>query len=198
MLPEARIVHSLPGRFRLKFDRQTAADALLAMAEQMQGCPGIRSITANPLTGSLLILHDTQEEAILRYAEAQAVFKARPAGETQDRPDPAAGLRALSQGVHQVTGGSIDLDGLLVLVLTGLAVQQAIEGNVMVPAAALLWNAYTLSRLPPLHAELPAQGARAADRAEPTSDAPHKGRAKTASPARTRQNARKHRAATAR
>lgn len=161
------------------------------MAEKMQGCPGIRSITANPLTGSLLILHATGEDEILRFAELHALFSVQPTSGEEARIDAAAGLRALSQGVRQVTGGTLDLDGLLMLALAGLALQQAIEGNVMVPAAALLWNAYTLSRLPPLDANPP--GPAAAGEVPTATAVPHKGRAKTASAAKTRQKARKHR-----
>lgn len=196
MQAEARIVHSLPGRLRFKFDRLGEADELLAVAEKMQGCPGIRSVTANPLTGSLLILHDTCEADIMHYAESHSLFSVRPVGAAPARPDAAAGLRALSQGVRQVTNGSVDLDGLLMLVLTGLAIQQAIEGNIMVPAAALLWNAYTLSRMPPLDASAPQPAA--AGELLTAAAVPHKGRAKTAGAAKTRQNARKHRATAAR
>lgn len=196
MLPEARLVHRLPGRLRFKFDRLRAAEQLLAVAEKMQGCPGIRSVTANPLTGSLLILHDTCEADIMHYAESQSLFSVRPLGAAPTRPDAAAGLRALNQGLRQVTNGSVDLDGFLVLVLTGLAIQQAIEGNIMVPAAALLWNAYTLSRMPPLDANPP--GPAAGGEVSTAAALPHKGRAKTASAAKTRQSARKHRATAAR
>lgn len=130
----------------------------------------------------------------MHYAESQALFSVRPVGPAPARPDAAAGLRALSQGVRQVTNGSVDLDGLLMLVLTGLAIQQAIEGNIMVPAAALLWNAYTLSRMPPLDANPPA----AAGEVPTAAAVPRRGPAKMASAAKTRLNARKHRATAAR
>lgn len=196
MRAEARIVHSLPGRLRIKFDRLRGAEELLAVADKMQGCPGIRSVTANPLTGSLLILHDTCEAEIVHYAEAQSLFSVRPLGEAPARSDAAAGLRALSQGVRLVTGDAVDLDGLLVLLLTGLAIQQAIEGNLMAPAATLLWYAYTLSRMPPLDASAPQPAA--AGEVRTASAVPHKARARPSGAAKTRQNARKHRATAAR
>ncbi len=194
MLPEARIVHRLPGRLRFRFDRLGAAEQLLALAEKMQACPGVRSVSANPLTGSLLILHATSDTEILRYAESHALFSVRPTSRDEAQPDAAAGLRALSQGVRQVTGGAIDLDGFLLLVLTGLAIQQAIEGNVMVPAAALLWNAYTLSRMPPLDPDRSQPVATGEGVPQAEAAALRKGRRGTPGAGKSRQTARKHRA----
>ncbi|MFN3594155.1 MAG: hypothetical protein ACK4TK_05665 [Thiobacillaceae bacterium] len=198
MLPEAVIAHRLPGRLRLRLDRQRAGPVLLAVAEKLQACPGIRSVTVNPLTGSLLILHATGEDEILRYAESHALFSVRPTSGGEARTDATAGLRALSQGVRQVTGGTLDLDGLLMLALTGLALQQAIEGNVMVPAAALLWNAYTLSRMPPLEPYTPQPDATAEGVPQTDVAALRKSRRGTPGAGKSRQTARKHRASAAR
>ncbi len=155
MPPEAIVVHRLPGRVRLRLaELRNDPESLASMVGRLRGVPGIRAAEANAVTGGLLLHYEGQEAAILAAAAAEGGFRL-----TSAEPTPAdlrgrleQGMRNLSQGLRTVTGGEVDLNGLLVVGLTLLAIQQAIEGNVMVPAAALLWNAYQAARMPPLDA----------------------------------------------
>ncbi|MCU0842022.1 MAG: hypothetical protein MUC79_09915 [Thiobacillaceae bacterium] len=153
MLADARVVHRSPGRLRIRFEQHRRdAASLSRLCSALGVCPGIVGVSHNPLTGSLLILHHADEATILRFAASQGLFETAPhdSGPPDVQAEMAAGLDGFSQALRRVSGNSLDANGLLVLGLAALAIQQAIEGNVMVPAASLLWYAYSASRMPPL------------------------------------------------
>ena len=155
MPPEAIVVHRLPGRLRLRLaELRNDPEALARVAALLQAIPRMQAVESNALTGSLLLRYEGPEAEILQAAAAEGDIRLMPAEPA--KPDLRGrldeGMRNLSRGLQTVTGGEVDLNGLLVVGLTLLAIQQAIEGNVMVPAAALLWNAYQAARMPPLDA----------------------------------------------
>ncbi len=153
MPPDARIVHQTAGRLRLKFDgRKNDTTFFARLSGELRSCPGIREVRGNPVTGSVLILHEADSAQILQDAADRGLFDVHPqdagAGDLQARM--TSGLGELGRTVQDVTGGALDFNALLVLGLAGLAIQQAIEGNVMVPAVSLLWYAYNAARMPPM------------------------------------------------
>lgn len=151
---DAVVVHRLPGRLRLRLSElRNDPESLASIAASLRCLPGIQAVEANAVTGSLLIRYEGPEAPILQAAARDGSLRLVTATE-EAVPDLSGrldeGMRNLSRGLQTVTGGEVDLNGLLVVGLTLLAIQQAIEGNVMVPAAALLWNAYQAARMPPL------------------------------------------------
>jgi hypothetical protein len=104
---------------------------------------------ANPLTASLLILHDGPFEVVAAFAEGRQLFRlgGAPSSKTL-KAQAAAGLQEASRNLELVSGGELDLDGLLLLGMTGLAIHQAIEGNIMAPAVTLMWYALNAARGP--------------------------------------------------
>lgn len=152
MLPDTRIVHRLPGRLRIKFDKQKGDVAFFSMlSSELRTCPGVLDVTANPVTASALIQHTGAESKVLQFAAAHRLFNVitsngSPA-DTQARM--AAGPGSFSRDLKRVSGGSMDMNALVVMGLTGLAIQQAIQGNIMAPALSLLWYAYSASRMTP-------------------------------------------------
>lgn len=154
MPPDAIVVHRLPGRLRLRLtELRNDPEALANVAAKLRATPGIQAVEANAVTGSLLLRYEGLEAEIMPAAASAGGFRIVTDGEreaTDMRGRLDEGMRNLSRGLQTVTGGEMDLNGLLVVGLTILAIQQAIEGNVMVPAAALLWNAYQAARMPRL------------------------------------------------
>lgn len=179
MPPDAVIVHRLPGRLRLRLSAlKNDPQALAAVAAELKAIPGMQAVEVNAPTGSLLLRYAGPEAAILQAAASQDGFRLTVAGaataDLRGRLDE--GMRNLSRGLQTVTGGEVDLNGLLVVGLTLLAIQQAIEGNVMVPAAALLWNAYQAARMPPLDARHQAEAEPAPPAAASKTTAGKRGR----------------------
>ncbi len=154
---EARIIHRVPGRLRLKLiDKSGVAAGLERLAAQVRGLPGVIEVSANPLTGSLLILHTGPAGPLLEQAEARRLLRVVSVPPQSLHARVAAGLEESSRNLQVVTGGELDLNGLLIVALTGLAIHQALQGQFMAPAISLLWYALNAARMPPWRHEGPA------------------------------------------
>jgi hypothetical protein len=58
---EIRIVHAIPGRVRLKVAGLKANPSLgLTIQKRLRTVPGIRTVETKPLTGSILVLFDSE------------------------------------------------------------------------------------------------------------------------------------------
>lgn len=162
MPPDAIVVHRLPGRLRLRLtELRNDPEALANVVANLRTIPGIQAVEASAVTGSVLLRYEGVEAVVMSAVASAGGFRITTDGEreaTDLRGRLDVGMRNLSRGLQRVTGGEVDLNGLLVVGLTVLAIQQAIEGNVMIPAAALLWNAYQAARMPPLDARREAGG----------------------------------------
>ncbi|HET9014478.1 MAG TPA: HAD-IC family P-type ATPase [Thermomicrobiaceae bacterium] len=80
---ETQVIHSLPGRLRLRLPANLA-DRPASLEERLRRIPGVRGVRVSPLTGTALVEFDprtTDDDAILR-----AVGTAEPA----PRPAPVA------------------------------------------------------------------------------------------------------------
>jgi hypothetical protein len=134
-LPQASLVHVLPGRIRLQLAGHRGDAAFFSrLAERLAELPGIRAVRANPTTGSLLILHGAGPvEEIARLARERALFEiaAAPPGPTRP-PPPARRQRAAPVPPMMLTVAS----------LAGLGVIQTVRGHFNGNSAESLWNAY--------------------------------------------------------
>lgn len=153
MLPRARILHSLPGRTRLGLPEGKGDQALLdSVVAGLVVVPGVTRATRNPATGTVLVLHTESIATITGRAVAAGLFTLMPpehVSRANVQQRASEGLGRLSQGLEAVTGGELDLNGVLVVAFTLLAIQQALEGQVVVPAATALWYALNASRSSP-------------------------------------------------
>ena len=149
MIPEALIIHSVPGRLRIKIPGMRHVDSYFAaLDEMMQKIPGVTGVQNNPLVSSLLVTYDPPltPEIIARYALDHELFELQP--------HHSWGSVALSwaregairthRKLRTADGERYDKRTLMLLVLIALGIRQARRGEIMVPAANLFWNAYTL------------------------------------------------------
>lgn len=142
MLHEAVITHRLPGRIRLKLPGlKRDALALGQIAEGLGLCPFVLGVEANPLLGSLLIRHQGDGSEVESWAEAQGLFRAGPEARETVQGRLREGVDGLARGLSAVSGQRLESREWLTLGLIGMAIHQAIEGNIMVPAVSLLWYA---------------------------------------------------------
>lgn len=143
----AQIIHSLPGRTRLRVLEKRRDEAFFAdTIRNLTHCPGVASVETNTLTGSVLIHHDVPWDVLASQIEQRAGLVIEMPREASLAHHVAQGLETANQDLNKVSGGKLDWNTLLFLGLTGLAIQQAIEGNIMAPAVSLLW--YALNTLP--------------------------------------------------
>lgn len=149
MIPEARLTHAIPGRFRFKFPvMRRDAHFFAALAEEMPNAPGVTSVRVNAIACSLLIRCDPRvtPEAIAEYAAERKLFVLEPFNSTLLSLLSAlmAGLGAVNRKLRTPNGERYDKRAALLLLLVALAIRQTLRGEIMVPALPLWWNAYTL------------------------------------------------------
>jgi hypothetical protein len=149
-LPQARIVHQLRGRLRLRIkDRRQDPDYFTDLSSRMEALQGVEAVSANPTTGSVLLLHpDCPYERLQPQLTALELF------ELVEVPPPARsalspvfeGVARINEGLAAGTSGNYDLRTLAVLGLLGVAVHQLYRGNIVGPAIPMLISALDLAR----------------------------------------------------
>jgi hypothetical protein len=142
MIPDAVIAHASTGRLRIKIPSQKGNLAVLkSQGDQVAACPGILSVEVNPLTGSMLFLHQTTITAISEYARSHELFTLQEqsryptANPANFRRDIGQTFKNVDRQVQTMTSGELDLGGLVIAVLVGTGVMQILAGN----AAAIPW-----------------------------------------------------------
>jgi hypothetical protein len=138
--------HALPGRLRLRAPLLAGQPRAAAQLEASLGrLEGIRSVEANALTGSLLIRF--APERVQAGMVIGAVVRLLGLERAVAHPPPAMigqGIRsagdALNQAIHRRSGGLLDLQTSMVLLLVTAGIRQLAAGNQF--GWPLLWWAY--------------------------------------------------------
>lgn len=126
-------------------DRRRDTGYFEMAATRLVGCPGVISVEANAFSGSVLIRHDTVDQAILERGIAQGVF-------VVDRDPPTAvsrppserwlsSLAAVNRGFVAASEGRGDIGTLIAGMFIVVAVIQATRGQIAMPAISALWYA---------------------------------------------------------
>jgi hypothetical protein len=132
-LPIAEIEHRLPGRLRLRLaSRRGDAAFLASIAERLARLPGVRSLRANPRTGSILIEHDGAAEALGELAKEQGVLQIAPPAPPVPRSSGGAGHRTVRVPPLSVVAAG----------LAGLGLYQAARGRLVGSGTGTLWKAF--------------------------------------------------------
>jgi hypothetical protein len=142
MIPDAFMAHASPGRLRIRIPSKKGDEGFfISSQKQFEGCPGVLSVEVNPLTGSMLFLHQTVNTAISEYARSHELFTLQeqsryPAANPANfRRDIRQTFKNVDQQVQTMTSGELDLGGFVIAVLVGTGVLQILTGN----AAAIPW-----------------------------------------------------------
>jgi hypothetical protein len=144
MLSVARCVHRVPGRVRFRIlERRGDTEYFSKLRDTLERHDGVNTVEVNPITASILIHHTGSADAIATAARASGLFQVLPVANSTVGAQAAAGLRDADRGLRLVTNGKMDVNSALFLGLTGFAIHQALEGNIVAPASTLLWYALT-------------------------------------------------------
>ncbi|WP_090877551.1 hypothetical protein [Nitrosovibrio sp. Nv6] len=74
----AWLAHSLPGRKQVKIDEKRGGSAHFATLEkELAGCYDVVAVETNPLTGTALISHATEDTSLLDYTLEHELFHLR-------------------------------------------------------------------------------------------------------------------------
>lgn len=159
-LPFAFVTHQVDGRVRLRVPAMRRQDEYFErMRQRLASLPGLRRLTTNTRTASVLIEYSGQIEALDELGPRLGLF------EIQNRPHP----HSLSEWLYtitthpddilkRVTDGRVDAAGLVALALTGMGISQIVRGHALPAGWTLLWNATNLVRdvgSPPSKSVLP-------------------------------------------
>lgn len=147
--PDAHLVHSIPGRMRVRVPRQRRNRRYFSRVQsRLQKLSGVKSVVVNALSGSILILHDLGEEELRHYAEENALFRivaevvaAIPLSERL-----AEHLDTIDDTIRKATGGTLDFRGMAVLALAVVGGVQLVRKKTLPEGTSLLWYASTLLR----------------------------------------------------
>lgn len=134
MIPAAELVHSAPGRVRLRVAERKGDDEWFGETRRaIAGFPGIVRVIGNPATGSFLLRgKDLALRRIPEVAEERGWFA------------------VASPGSRGPAGNAL---ASLAPIFLGLAVIQAARGQIMVPAISLAWYALEIVRWEELRAD---------------------------------------------
>lgn len=147
MTPEARIMHRMAGRLRLKIPSKKGDVRYFEVAEQtFKGCEPVDEVSSNPVTGSMLIHFSGTAEAVLAFAQNKQLFTVVEEKEIKQGTDFHQGVNAsfnsINRQVRGWTEGSINLGGLAVVALVGAGIFQIARGNLTaIPWYSAFWYA---------------------------------------------------------
>lgn len=148
MMPNAFITHDMRGRARIRIPSARGNAAYFERLDrQLAGVAGIDSLQANPVTGSILVLHREGLTGLLEQAARQNLFVIAPEKPGLLTSRVADRLSRADSSVQRATDGRMDLVGTVALGLTGVGALQMLRGSVLPPAVTLFWYAFGLAYL---------------------------------------------------
>lgn len=135
LLARAEVAHQLPGRMRLRVLAQRGSGRLLAdLAARLEAVPGVHRVQANPRTGSLLLAHSGDAEAIRRAARDAGVLEIIPYAGTSP-----ARVKAYQERLKQLPSLPLAAAGL-----AGLGAVQVARGRLFGSATENFWMAFRI------------------------------------------------------
>jgi hypothetical protein len=130
-IPPAEIVHSIPGRTRLRIADRAGENSFFAgLADGLAALEGVRSVRTRPLIGTVLVTHDGSFAPLAIRAEAADLFVIEERGQLAAAAPPSA--------------AALPAAGALAMVALG--VFQLFQERLLPPALTLFWYAHSLAR----------------------------------------------------
>lgn len=142
-LPQAFVSHRVHGRVRIRIPGMRNQTAYFDnLRTRMAALPGLRRLTTNTRTGSVLIEHTGEIGELAALGAKLELFQ------LGERPHP----HSLSDYIHAVTNkpdevlknvtdGRVDLAGLFILAMTGMGISQIVRGHALPAGWTLLKDA---------------------------------------------------------
>mgnify|MGYP000350869986 CR=1 FL=1 len=147
MLPEARIGHRLPHRVRVRIDSRRGDERYFERLEKdLSDRFNYETVQTCVTIGSLLLADPALDvEAVSDFARQNDLFDLRlaPAGAAPVAVSVAGPIGSVSRTLNRITGGAIDLPGLVFLSLLSFGIVDLIRGNFRTPPwYTALWYSF--------------------------------------------------------
>jgi len=136
MLPDAYLSHQTSERLRLKIPSKKGDIAYFSsLRNEFSKNQGIKGVEVNPLTGSVLFIHNANKDSITQHAEAKSLFRLVEKVEESSLSSSISGaFKDLNKQVNSFTDGEIDIPGIAFLGLLAIGIFQISRGNFTAPA----------------------------------------------------------------
>jgi Heavy metal associated domain 2 len=147
-LPRAFVSHSAPGRIRLRVPQmRNQAEYFANLRERLTSLAGLRGLTTNLRTASVLIEHVGDAPDLAEVGRRLELFQLELAAKPPTLSQHIYGLVSQPDSfLKRLTNGRVDVAGLTVLALTGMGISQVVKGQALPAGWTLLWNAANLVR----------------------------------------------------
>lgn len=136
MINEGFVSHQSHGRLRIKiFQAKGDAEYFQGLKKALAVNSQISAVEVNPVTASVLILHNTTNEEIINYADEQGLIKLASLDKKADNVSTKVAelFKAANAEASAATGGGLDLPRITFLSLIGFGLYQLSRGNFVVP-----------------------------------------------------------------
>jgi hypothetical protein len=140
MMPTAFLEHQLPGRVRLKISSKRGDVSFFqSIVQRLVDHPDIDELSANPQTGSILILHSGDVDAIAHFAAQRGIFEMRRREPISAPARAKKSTDAAALEVRPLTAAAVGL--------SGLGLYQITQGQPLGSAVENFWNAFGAYRI---------------------------------------------------
>jgi heavy-metal-associated domain-containing protein len=111
MTPDARVVHSIAGRTRLRTrGMKGQAQYFRQLSDALASIAGVHAVTVNPLTESVLIEHDAPIEQVLREAEQRGFLRHDTSQEEPYLVNIDRAIKETDARLRSASSGKVDLE----------------------------------------------------------------------------------------
>ena len=146
MKPSAYVIHTAPGRCRIKIpDKRHDSEYFDALESDLISVTGVKRVTINTITSSVLIQYQEQElplEDLKSHLDAISHFEMTAEPKTVTIwEDASQRLNRVDDYLKESSGGQIDMRSLMIVVFVLLAIRQLQRGSILGSASNLLWYA---------------------------------------------------------
>jgi hypothetical protein len=150
-LPSAWLSHRAAGRTRLHVPAMRMQRSYFARArERLVDVPGIRRVSTNIRTASILIEHARDRLDLAALGVEQELFHIEPDSPPVTLSEQLRRVeRRADAALESATGGRVDLTGAAALAYTAFGAAQVVRGETLPAALTLFWSAFSLLRRVP-------------------------------------------------
>lgn len=143
--PTAYVVHAMPGRVRVRVPHRKGDAAFFdGMASRLAEIPAVTAVVTNPLTGSVLVHFTGDIEALAISAMALLELSPPPAQPIMQRV--RGEVANVDMTIRRLTNGELDARSVMFCGLLAFSAVQLLRGNILAPAATMLWYTAELAR----------------------------------------------------
>lgn len=136
-VPDAYLSHQLSGRMRIKIPQKKGDSTyFLSLNAKMSKLSGIERLESNPITGSVLFLHNIDSDSIFEYARQNNLFdiKKDSSSNPSFHKNILEAFKGFNSRIKGFTGGEIDLWSMSFILLVAVGLYQISMGNFAAPA----------------------------------------------------------------